>query len=66
LPDQLAEAGKMKAFIVFAMFIWLLCGFAGAWWMDGLGEMRFKTILRGPISLVHAFNENPVTYPGPD
>jgi hypothetical protein len=56
----------MKAFLVFATFIWFLCGFAGAWWLDGLGEMRFKTILRGPISLVRAFNENPVTYPGPN
>jgi hypothetical protein len=56
----------MKAFVVFAMFIWLLCGFIGAWRMDGLGEMRFKTIARGPISLVRSFNEYPVTYPGPE
>jgi K+-transporting ATPase c subunit len=55
----------VKAFVVFAMFIWLLCGFIGAWWLEGLGDMHFKTIARGPISLVKAFNENPVTYPGP-
>ncbi|MEP6982024.1 MAG: hypothetical protein ABI853_00075 [Sphingomicrobium sp.] len=55
----------MKLFIVFALFVWLLCGFVGAWWQDGIGHMHFKAIARGPITLVHAFNENPVTYPGP-
>ncbi|MEA3059013.1 MAG: hypothetical protein QOE50_425 [Sphingomonadales bacterium] len=56
----------MKLLIVFAVFIWLLCGVAGAWWDEGLGNMHFKTIAKGPISLVHAINDNPVTYPGPN
>lgn len=56
----------MKTFIVFAVFVWLICGFAGAWMQDGLGHMRWKTIARGPISLVRAINENPVNYPGPN
>jgi hypothetical protein len=56
----------MKAFVVFTLFIWLLCGFIGAWRLEGLGEMRWKTIARGPISLVRAFNDHPVSYPGPD
>jgi len=60
-----AEAGAMKMFVAFVIFFWLLCGFIGAWWLDGLGDMRFKTIARGPISLVKAINEKPVTYPGP-
>ena len=56
----------MKAFFVFAVFVWILCGFIGAWRLEGLGDLHFKTIARGPISLVHAFNDDPVTYPGPD
>jgi hypothetical protein len=55
----------MKAFFVFAVFVWLLCGFIGSWRLEGLGDLHFKTIARGPISLVHAFNDDPVTYPGP-
>ena len=55
----------MKAFVVFAVFIWLLCGLIGAWWLDGLGELQFKSIAKGPITLVKAFNDNPVSYPGP-
>ena len=34
----------MKAFVVFAVFVWFLCGFVGAWMM---GDMHFKTIARG-------------------
>ena len=56
----------MKLFVVFAIFIWLICGVAGAWWKEGAGNMHLKTIAMGPITLVRAFNDNPVTYPGPD
>lgn len=53
----------MKRTVFFiALIFWLICGFAGAWW---LGDHHWKTIARGPLSLVKAFNENPVTYPGP-
>ena len=56
----------MKAFIVFGIFIWLLCGLIGAWRLEGRGDMHFKTIAKGPISLVRAYNEYPVSVPGPD
>jgi hypothetical protein len=55
----------MKFFVVFGMMIWLICGVIGAAWDEGLGNMHFKTIAKGPISLVHAINQNPVIYPGP-
>jgi hypothetical protein len=52
----------MKLLIGFLVVIWLACGLFGAW---RLGDMRFKTISRGPITLVKAFNDAPVSYPGP-
>jgi hypothetical protein len=55
----------MKLFVILAIFIWLVCGFFGAWMLEGGGNMHLKTIARGPISLVKGFNENPVSYPGP-
>jgi len=42
----------MKAFAAVGGFIWLVCGLAGAW-------------MKGPITLSKAFNDDPVTYPGP-
>ena len=33
---------------------------------DALGDMRFKAIARGPISLLKAINEKQVIFPGPD
>ena len=53
----------VKLFIGFVLFIWLLCGLTGAWW---LGDMHWKPIARGPITLIKAFNDRPVSYPGPD
>lgn len=52
----------MKLLIGFLVVIWLACGLLGAW---RLGDMRFETILRGPIAMVKAFNDVPVSYPGP-
>lgn len=52
----------MKAFAAVALFIWLMCGLAGAWMLDSL---HWKPIAKGPITLAKAFNEKPVTYPGP-
>ena len=52
----------MKLLIGVLAFIWLVCGLAGAW---RLGDMGWKVIAKGPISLVEAFNDNPVSYPGP-
>jgi hypothetical protein len=59
----LREEGLMKLLIGFLVVIWLACGLLGAW---RLGDMRFKTISRGPIALVKAFNDAPVSYPGPN
>jgi hypothetical protein len=55
----------MKLWLGLAIFIWLMCGLAGAWRLEGGGNMHFKTIAKGPISLIKAFDEKPVTYPGP-
>lgn len=52
----------MKLFIGFVLFVWLLCGLIGSWWG---GKTGWKYIAMGPITLVHAVNDNPVSYPGP-
>ena len=52
----------MKVWLGFAIFLWLLCGFVAALW---LGDMHAKVIVKGPISLAKAYNENPASYPGP-
>jgi hypothetical protein len=61
----LTDAGEeaMKLLIGILIFVWLACGLFGAW---RLGDTRIKTILRGPITMAKAFNEVPVSYPGPD
>jgi len=55
----------MKLFVGFAVFFWLICGLVGAWRLDELDADHWKTIAKGPITLVHAINDRPVTYPGP-
>jgi hypothetical protein len=45
------------------IFVWLACGLFGAW---RLGDTRIKTIVRGPITMAKAFNDAPVSYPGPN
>jgi len=52
----------LKIFVAIGGFIWFLCGFVGAWWLD---DLHFQKIARGPITLAKAFNEEPVSYPGP-
>jgi len=52
----------MKLLIGVLIFIWFACGTFGAM---RLGDMRSKTILRGPITMARAFSEDPVSYPGP-
>lgn len=52
----------MKLWLSVAVFIWLVCGLAGAWRLDELDKEHWKTVAKGPISLARAFNENPVTY----
>ena len=55
----------MKLFVGVMVFIWVLCGSIGAWRLGELNAHHWKTIAKGPITLVNAFNDNPVTYPGP-
>jgi hypothetical protein len=55
----------MKLAVGFLVFIWLLCGLIGALWMEGRDNLHLKTIALGPISLVEAYNDYPVNYPGP-
>ena len=55
----------MKWFIRFALVLWFLCGLGGAWALEGVHHMHWQTIAKGPISLAKAYNENPVSYPGP-
>ena len=52
----------MKLVFYVALVFWLICGFVGAFWE---GDFAAKTIARGPLTLVEAINEDPVTYPGP-
>ena len=40
------------------VFIWVLCGLIGAWWLDDLDAQHWKVIAKGPISLARAYNEN--------
>jgi hypothetical protein len=53
----------MKLLIIILATIWLMCGLFGAWW---LGDMHFRRVALGPITLVKAFDDQPVTYPGPN
>lgn len=54
----------MKYVIWLIIFGWLLCGIIGAWMLDDLDKAHWKTIIRGPITLVAAVHEDPVTVPG--
>lgn len=56
---------KRTVLLILVAF-WLICGFAGSWRLEGRGNMQWKSIAKGPLTLVRAFNEKPVTYPGPD
>jgi hypothetical protein len=53
----------MKLFVTIAVFIWLVCGLAGAWMLDDGGGLSWKAVARGPISLVKGFNEAPPAVP---
>ena len=56
----------MKLAFAVLVFIWIICGAAGAWMLDELDSAHWKEIAKGPITLADAFSEKPVTYPGPD
>lgn len=55
----------MKLLVGIVLFIWFLCGLVGAWRLDDLDLDHWQTIARGPITLAKAFNDKPVSYPGP-
>jgi hypothetical protein len=46
----------MKPYVIGAVVVWVLCGFAGA---GLLGDHDWQTVAKGPISLVHGFNKDP-------
>ena len=62
VPGSKGRLG-LKAFATIGEFIWLLCGLAGAWM---IGDLHWKPIVKGPITLSEAFKDDPVTYPGPN
>jgi hypothetical protein len=56
----------MKFAIGIIAFFWLLSGLIGAWRLDEFRAADWKAVAKGPITLAKAFNDRPVTYPGPD
>jgi hypothetical protein len=54
----------MKVFVGFAVLIWLVCGLAGGWMLEGR-QMHLKTIAGGPFSLIKGYNDSPEYSPGP-
>ena len=55
----------MKLFIGIAVVFWLLCGIAGDWMLESDGDLHWKKVARGPVTLIQAFNEKPVSIPQP-
>lgn len=55
----------MKLAFGFLVFVWMMCGLIGAWWLNDLDAEHWKVILKGPITLVRAYNNYEPTYPGP-
>lgn len=49
----------MKLLIAVLILIWFACGLFGAM---RLNEVTARAIIRGPITMVRAFNEAPVSY----
>ncbi len=40
--------------------LWFCCGVGGAWMLGDLDPVNWEAVLRGPLTLVRALNENPV------
>jgi hypothetical protein len=53
----------MKWGIGMLVLVWFLCGIVGAWWLDDLDAHHWKTIAKGPLTLMRALDEYPPTYP---
>jgi len=54
----------MKLFIGVALFIWLVCGLAGDWLLEGREDLHWKPIAKGPITLIKAMKQSPPTFRG--
>ena len=54
----------MKLFLGFMVMLWLISGLAGAYMLEG-SRMHWKTVAKGPISLVHGYNSASRWDPGP-
>ena len=48
----------MKWAVGLLVFIWLMCGLIGAWWLDDLDVKYWKVIAKGPITLARAYHES--------
>lgn len=46
----------MKTSVFGGMFLWLVCGIAGAW-LEGQQRVHVPTIIGGPITLWDALNQ---------
>lgn len=55
----------MKWAVGILLFIWFLSGLIGAWMLGEANTDHWKAIAKGPITLGKAFNDDPVSYPGP-
>ena len=53
----------MKALFSVGVFLWIMCGFAGDCMVDGIGDLHWKEIARGPLTLMEGFQDDPVTVP---
>lgn len=50
----------MKLLLTMGVIFWLVCGLAGAWRLD---DLHWKPIARGPLTLIDALDEDPVSIP---
>lgn len=53
----------MKFVVILVVVVWFLCGAIGALILGDLDSHHWKTIVRGPITLARAVNDNPVSMP---
>ncbi|HWI89021.1 MAG TPA: hypothetical protein VNS11_07280 [Sphingomicrobium sp.] len=53
----------MKLLLTVGLIFWVICGFAGDWMMDGLGDLHWKAIAWGPLTLIEGLNEDSPTLP---
>lgn len=53
----------VKYLVGIIVFLWLLSGLIGAFMEDELSPQNWQAIAKGPITLIHAINDNPLTVP---